>query len=117
MAGLQGFFKGPGVLKGVFKGRGWHVWGSLFRIPFGKIGEPTLGKIRGITTLKDPKQNPIICARVDQLPLFPYNRAWEKSTQVRDGVCFGPPEIRIPVMKKRWGVCLPSPKKRDGLEP
>ena len=29
---------------------------------------------------------PFKCARVDQLPLFPYNRGWEKSTQFRRGL-------------------------------
>ena len=27
-----------------------------------------------------------MCDRVDQLPIFPYNRGWEKSTQVRRGL-------------------------------
>ena len=51
-----------------------------------------------------------MCDRVHQLPLFPYNRGWEKSTQFRRGLYTH--EIRIPVIEGGMGL---SPKNATGL--
>ncbi len=48
-----------------------------------------------------------MCARVDQLPLFPYNRGW-LSTQVRRGENI--PIIRIPI--KGW-MTIPNTRSLD----
>ena len=50
-----------------------------------------------------------MCDRVDQLTLFPYNRGWEKSTQVRRGLY--PHYKEFPI--KGWIIAIPKDQGVD----
>ena len=76
------------------------------------LAKEALLEISGFTEVDDEAWSPWylyldlpdMCDRVDQLQLFPYNRGWEKSTQVRSGL--KGPIIRIPYFS--GGMTIPN---------
>ena len=74
-----------------------HIWVAGF--PFGISGPLVNHSLRGTLDL-------FICARVDQLPLFSYNRGWETQPNSRGLYTH---EIRIPI---KGGMSL-SPRTKE----